>query len=236
MPDPIPSAYDKNVGIDLIHAAVTIVAFELKNFFGGHTHLTFEYGEQKGYAGDFKYRHVVYHLIALVSGCSSQMCTGTKATVVKQINLGERGYLFAGKDAFEKAKKKYDKNRLAKYDESDFRLLKVSENSIRDMPNNKEWLRKKEHASKTIKIPTFAAINGIKKCRLMASGGIVEEIESKKFHKLSFLSKKGTTCMRFALNVLTEIGVKYKGGVDFWGAISPPTAIKLGKFKYGEYK
>ena len=56
------SAYNNTIAIDDDNGAVTMLAYNAP--IGGHTHLAFEYIEKAG-----NYRHHVFHLVALESGC-----------------------------------------------------------------------------------------------------------------------------------------------------------------------
>ena len=226
--EPIKSAYS-DIMINDTQGAVTILAYRTGWHFGGHTHLTFEYA----YGRDLvrtDYRHVVFHLVALGPGCD-QMCTGTKATVLKQVPVGSKKYGFVGgKGAFEKAKQKAKKRGDSPSDlnEVQYQMHPV-DNWERNLPANDEWTTEK-YRSRSVKVPTSVAKKGHLLCRKLAQGKTEEGLETKKFHKIFRTS--GTNCVQFAMQVLNKIDVAPNWVMKFYAATSPPEAIKLGKLNY----
>jgi len=226
--DPVKSAYS-DIKINDQIAAVTIVAYRTGWHFGGHTHLAFEYPDAHGFSGT-AYRHVVFHLVALGSGCN-QMCTGTKATVLKQVPVGGKKFGFVGGDgALQKARQRAHKadRTIKKEEEVNFQLHPLN-NWERNLPNDDSWTTKK-YRSQSVEIPPAIAKNGRLLCRKLAKGEEVEGVESKKFHKLDPL--RGTNCVRFALQILHKIDIRPDWIFKFQSKFSPPEAIKLGTLKY----
>ncbi|MEJ1335805.1 MAG: hypothetical protein RPU37_07115 [Candidatus Sedimenticola sp. (ex Thyasira tokunagai)] len=225
------SAYDRTIVIDIQNGAVTMIAYSAA--IGGHTHLAFEYMNDAGI-----YQHVVFHLVALKSGCD-QDCKGTEAAVLKQISLGNSKYGFAGDvGGYRKATAKF-KDKV--FNEDDFKLLPI-DNYERNLPNNVDWTKKnnedKKYKAQTISVPTAVAKKGRLVCRKLSSGldeeitrGIdTDGIESERFHRTK--TKKGTNCVKFAMQVLRAIEIQPNWIMKLHAHTSPPRAIQFGKLRY----
>jgi len=227
------SAYDSSITINDDHGAVTILAYRTGWHFGGHTHLAFEYIEVTGV-----YRHVVFHLVAL-GGQYGQMCTGTSATVLKQVPIrGDQGQIrtygfVGGEGAFQKAQQRAQRRgqQLAEDSREDYMLGELYDYE-RNLPNNDNWTTK-SYRSRTIRVPTEVSRKGRFICRKLIKGVDDDEtagIETQRFHKLD--RKKGTTCMLFAMQVLVAIDIIPNTVMQFHAIFSPPEAIKSGRLYY----
>jgi len=226
--EPIKSAYSNHM-INDKNGAVTILAYRTGAHFGGHTHLAFEYPDAMGFSGT-AYRHVVFHLVAMGGGCD-QSGSGTEAGVLKQVQVGKGKFGFAGdKSAFKRAQRKAKKGQVLPPKKS-YRLLPLG-NRERDMPSDASWTTKK-FRSRTVLVKPSVAKKGHMICRKMAKGEVIEDIESRRFHKFR---TKGTNCVQFAMQVLKKIGVQPNFTMKLWALTSPPEALKLGRLIHGGRK
>ena len=225
---PIKSAYS-DIMINDQTAVVSIIAYRTGWHFGGHTHLAFEYPDAQGFSGT-AYRHVVFHLVALGGGYN-QMCTGTSATVLKQVPVGRGRYGFVGgAGALQKGKQRARKagRTVTKEEEVNFQLHPIN-NWERNLPNDDSWTTTK-YRCQSVSIPPSIAKKGRMLCRKLAKGETTEGVETKKFHKMT--PSKGTNCVRFAMQILQKINVRSDWVFKFHAKFSPPEAIKRGTLRY----
>ena len=225
--DEMKSAYNKNIVVDDTHGAVTIIADRTGAHFGGHTHLAFEYPDNRTYSTPLAYRHLVFHLVAMKGGCD-QSGRGTKAGVIKQAQVAKGKFGYVGDASGYKIAQRKIKDETKRPPESSYRLLPDG-NWGRDMPNNTNWATK-EFRSRTVQVPPGIAKKGKDLCRKLTKGKTIEGIESKKFHKFQWFG--GTNCVQFAIQVLEQLNIRPDKTFKWHALFSPPHAIKKGKLIY----
>ncbi len=154
-----------------------------------------------------------------------------KQVTVGKPKLGEKHkYGFVGKDAFEKAQQKAKKNKNSLPESSTIHYQMLPFNSWeRNLPANDEWTTT-NYRCRSVKVPASIAKKGHLLCRRLAQGKTEEGIETKKFHKTS--KRKGTNCVKFAMQVLEKINVAPNWVMKFYAATSPPEALRLGRLNY----